>query len=131
LGATVVLMAPFVPMLFAGEEWAASTPFAYFSDHDDPDLAHAITTGRRREFAGFGWAPEDIADPQAPETFAGSVLRWDERNEGEHAIALTWYRTLINVRKKLADLADDTFDHVEAMADADLLLLRRGEITVA
>jgi maltooligosyltrehalose trehalohydrolase len=131
LGATVVLLAPFVPMLFAGEEWAASTPFAYFSDHDDPALAEAITNGRRNEFAAFGWAPEEIADPRAPDTFARSVLRWDERDDGEHAVALAWYRTLIALRKKLADLADDAFDHVEAMADADLLLMRRGAITVA
>jgi maltooligosyltrehalose trehalohydrolase len=131
LGATVVLMAPFVPMLFAGEEWAASTPFAYFSDHDDPALAEAITKGRRNEFVAFGWAPEEIADPQAPDTFARSVLRWDECDDGDHAVALAWYRTLIAIRKKLADLADDAFNHVEAMADGDLLLMRRGEITVA
>jgi maltooligosyltrehalose trehalohydrolase len=131
LGATVVLMAPFVPMLFAGEEWAASTPFAYFSDHDDPELAEAITNGRRSEFAAFGWAPQDVADPQAPETFARSVLRWDERDDGEHAAALAWYRTLIAIRKKLAALADDDFDHVGAIANDDLLLMQRGAITVA
>jgi maltooligosyltrehalose trehalohydrolase len=131
LGATVAMTAPFVPMLFAGEEWAASTPFAYFTDHDDPDLATAITNGRRDEFAGFGWAPEDIADPQAPETFARSVLCWDERADGEHALALTWYRTLIAVRKAIPDLADDSFEHIDATATDDVLVVQRGAVTVA
>ena len=80
LGATVVLTSPFVPMLFAGEEWAASTPFAYFSDHDDADLAEAITSGRRKEFAAFGWSPADIADPQSPETFARSTPNTRKRS---------------------------------------------------
>ena len=56
-------------MLFQGEEWGASTPFQYFTDHPEPDLAKAVREGRRKEFAAFGWKPEDIPDPQAPETF--------------------------------------------------------------
>ena len=82
VAAAIVLLGPFVPMLFQGEEWAASTPFLYFTDHDDPELGEAVSEGRRREFAAFGWSPEQVPDPQAPETFEASVLRWDERAAG-------------------------------------------------
>ena len=99
LGATVVLLAPFVPMLFAGEEWAASTPFAYFSDHDDPALAEAITKGRRNEFMRPGGHRRRSPIHRHPTTFARSVLRWDECDDGDHAVALSWYRTLIAIRK--------------------------------
>jgi maltooligosyltrehalose trehalohydrolase len=67
IAAALVLTAPFVPMLFQGEEWAASTPWLYFTDHQDPDLGRAVSEGRRREFAAFGWKPDDIPDPQDPE----------------------------------------------------------------
>ena len=69
IAAALVLTSPFVPMLFQGEEWGASTPFQYFTDHPEPDLAKAVREGRRQEFAAFGWKPEDIPDPQTPETF--------------------------------------------------------------
>src|SRR5690606_7306946 len=76
IGAALVLTSPFVPMLFQGEEWGASTPFLYFTDHADPDLAEAIRQGRRREFAAFGWDAESIPDPQAIETFRRAQLNW-------------------------------------------------------
>ena len=78
IGAALVLTSPFVPMLFQGEEWGASTPFFYFTDYHEPKLANAVREGRCREFAAFGWKPEDTADPQARETFDGSVLNWRE-----------------------------------------------------
>ena len=57
-------MSPFVPMIFQGEEWAASSPFQYFADHEDPKLARAVSEGRRKEFEAFGWAPDSIPDPE-------------------------------------------------------------------
>jgi maltooligosyltrehalose trehalohydrolase len=57
IAAALVLTSPFVPMLFQGEEWGASTPFLYFAGHEDPDLAHAVSAGRKREFEAFGWDP--------------------------------------------------------------------------
>jgi maltooligosyltrehalose trehalohydrolase len=117
-------------MLFEGEEWAASTPFNYFTDHDDPELAHAITTGRRREFAALALASEEIPDPQAADTFARSVLRWTELGGGDHAVALGWYRTLIAIRKVLPDLGDDSFAHIDATAHDDVLVMQRGAVTV-
>ena len=79
IAAALVLTSPFIPLLFQGEEWGASTPFQYFTDHDDPELGRAVREGRRVEFAGFGWAPEAIPDPQDPATFARSKLDWQER----------------------------------------------------
>jgi maltooligosyltrehalose trehalohydrolase len=74
IGATLVLTAPFVPMLFQGEEWAASTPFLYFTDHQDPKLGEAVKRGRREEFAAFGWQPDKIPDPQKKKPFSAPNL---------------------------------------------------------
>jgi maltooligosyltrehalose trehalohydrolase len=99
IAAAFVLTSPFVPMLFQGEEWAASSPFQYFADHDDPELARAVSKGRKREFAAFGWAPETIPDPEKRETFERSKLKWQETNDGAHAEMLAWYRALIRLRR--------------------------------
>src|ERR1700721_647084 len=82
-GAGIVLTAPFFPVVFQGEEFAASTPFLYFADHEDPEMARAVKEGRRGEFAAFGWDPTDIPDPEAVETFRRSKLNWGEVHEGE------------------------------------------------
>ena len=100
IGAAMVLLGPFVPMLFAGEEFAASTPFQYFTDFQDAELGRLVSEGRRREFTAFGWAPEEIPDPQARETFLRSKLRWEELGEGAHAEMLEWYRRLIALRRE-------------------------------
>jgi maltooligosyltrehalose trehalohydrolase len=74
----LVLPGPFIPLLFQGEEWGAGTPLPYFTNHADPDLGQAVSRGRRSEFAAFGWAPEDVPDPQDPQTFRRSKLKWSE-----------------------------------------------------
>ena len=101
-GAALTLLAPAVPLLFQGEEWAASTPFPYFTDHQDPDLAEAVRKGRRSEFAAFGWQPEDVPDPQADETFQSAILKWDERSQTQHAETLAWYKELLALRRQIA-----------------------------
>lgn len=101
MGAALLLLSPFTPLLFQGEEWAATSPFAYFTDHAEPELADAVRNGRRREFAAFGWKPQDIPDPQSEETFLSSKLRWAERQAEPHSGMLTWYRELIALRKRL------------------------------
>ncbi|MGB6192401.1 MAG: malto-oligosyltrehalose trehalohydrolase, partial [Terracidiphilus sp.] len=80
IAAALVLTAPFVPMLFQGEEWAASSPFQYFANHDEPEMARLVSEGRRKEFAAFGWKPEQIPDPEDPATFERSKLDWSEVN---------------------------------------------------
>jgi maltooligosyltrehalose trehalohydrolase len=99
VAAALVLTSPFVPMLFMGEEWGASTPFAYFTDHRDPSLGDAVREGRRSEFAAFGWRPEDVPDPQDPATWRASVLRWDEIGDEPHASLLAWHRRLLELRR--------------------------------
>lgn len=130
LGAALVLTAPFVPMLFQGEEWNASTPFCYFTDHEDPTLADAVRRGRKSEFASFGWKPEQIPDPQAEETFAASRLRWNEIEESEHARLLAWYRALIHLRASEPALTGDVRPEVTLDRRGCWLSSRRGSITV-
>jgi len=96
--AALTMLAPFVPLLFQGEEWGAATPFLYFTDHQDPALAAAVTAGRRREFASFGWQAE-IPNPQDEDSFQRSKLRWTELEEPAHAELLSWYRALIRIRR--------------------------------
>ena len=133
VAAALVLTAPFVPMLFMGEEWGASSPFQYFTDHPDAELGQAVSEGRRREFASFGWAPEDVPDPQAVETFERSRLDWDEMGAGDHADLLAWHRDLIRLRRSLPDLTDGRLDRVQVDVDEPErhLLVRRGLVTVA
>ncbi|HET9052082.1 MAG TPA: malto-oligosyltrehalose trehalohydrolase [Candidatus Dormibacteraeota bacterium] len=97
--AATVLLGPFTPMLFMGEEWGATTPFQYFTDHTDAELAAAVSRGRRSEFAAFGWRPEDVPDPQDHATFARSRLDWTEPEREPHASLLTWHRELIAIRR--------------------------------
>jgi maltooligosyltrehalose trehalohydrolase len=133
IAAAVVLTAPFVPMLFQGEEWAASTPFQYFTDHRDPDLAAAVSKGRREEFASFGWEPESVPDPQAFDTYARSRLRWDELEHADHRGVLDWHRDLIGLRRRYPELSDGRVDEVGVEFDdeAGWLSYTRGRVTVA
>jgi maltooligosyltrehalose trehalohydrolase len=133
IAAALVLLGPFVPMLFAGEEWAASTPFQYFTDHQDAELAAAVSEGRRREFASFGWAAEDVPDPQDPATFERSRLRWEERADEPHRRMLRWHRELIALRGEVpalrsGDRSGTTMQWDEA---ARWLTMRRAGVTVA
>ena len=98
LMATAVMISPYTPMLFMGEEWASKKPFLYFVDHSDPDLIQAVREGRRREFADFHDEGE-IPDPQAQDTFDQSILDWNEKEGGPHRDMLAYYRALISLRK--------------------------------
>ena len=132
VAAALVLTSPFVPLLFQGEEWAASTPFQYFTSHPDPDLGRAVSEGRRREFSAFGWDPTDVPDPQDPATFERSVLDWSEPERGEHRAVLDWYRDLIALRSQEPDLTDGRLEGVGfARAGEGLFSVRRGSVLVA
>ncbi|MGH4002162.1 MAG: DUF3459 domain-containing protein, partial [Pseudonocardiaceae bacterium] len=133
VGAALVLTAPFVPMLFQGEEWGASSPFQYFTDHQDPELARAVSQGRRNEFSGFGWSPEDVPDPQAPETFARSTLDWSELDKPAHRDLLDWHRQLIALRRRLPDLTNPDLSAAQTTFDEDAgwLVVHRGRVTIA
>lgn len=132
VAAALVLTAPFIPMVFQGEEWAASTPFQYFTDHEDASLGAAVREGRRGEFASFGWEPESIPDPQDPDTFRRSTLRWEEREQQPHADVEAWYRGLIAVRRSMPDLLDGRMAGVDVVADdgAGTVMVRRGAVII-
>jgi 1,4-alpha-glucan branching enzyme len=110
-----VLLAPAVPLLFMGEEWAASTPFLFFCDFE-PGLAKRVTEGRRREFSGLAQfadpsARSRIPDPSAELTFFRSKLSWDELNEPGHRRWFDYYRSLLRVRREsIAPLLENIED---------------------
>ena len=81
-GAAIVLLGPYTPMLFMGEEWAASTPWQFFASFPDPELAEAVRTGRRREFGRHGWGESEVPDPMDPATYERSKLDWSEIGRG-------------------------------------------------
>lgn len=117
--AALLLTAPFTPMLFQGEEWAASSAFQYFTDHSDPALGKAVTEGRRREFARFGWDPKRVPDPQDPRTFDRSKLVWSEIDEPFHQRMLEWYRSLIRLRRRLRSSRGSAGGDVRVQVDAE------------
>lgn len=131
-GALLTLASPFTPMLFQGEEWAASTPFAFFTSHPEPELAKATAEGRLAEFERMGWDPDEVLDPQDPATFEASRLRWDELDEGRHAHVLAGYRRLAALRREHPELTDPSFGltRVEVDEDAGRLALHRGRLVV-
>jgi maltooligosyltrehalose trehalohydrolase len=132
IAAAMVLLAPFVPMLFAGEEFAASSPFQYFTDFQDKELGRLVSEGRRKEFVAFGWSPEEVPDPQHEETFLRSKLRWEEVGHGAHAEMLEWYRRLIALRRQESALTRGDLQDVRVRFDEaqKWLWMGRGPIEV-
>ncbi len=132
IAAAILLTSPFVPMLFQGEEWAASAPFQYFTDVDDEEVGNAVREGRRSEFAAFGWDPEDVPDPQDRETWNRSRLGWGERSEPLHARILDWYRRLIALRAEHTDLRDGRASATTVHHDSgsDGLVIERGTLSI-
>ncbi len=130
VAATLVLAGPFVPLLFQGEEWAASSAFQFFVDHQDPELARAVSDGRRREFAAFGWRPDAVPDPSDPATFARSRLDWAEVDVEPHASILAWYRLLIALRRKVPGLRDGRRPAVRLDLEAGWIVLDRTGASV-
>jgi len=154
-GAALVLTSPFTPLLFMGEEWAATTPWRFFSDFPDPRTARAVRSGRLEGLAVLGWPeawragdPQDPAtDPQDPATRLASVLDWSETSCPEHGPPpvpggsgrdgrgpcrcrhvrmLGWYRDLVALRRAEAELRDGDLSRVAVDAGPDRLVVRRG-----
>jgi len=126
VAAAALLLSPYVPLLFMGEEYAETAPFLYFTSYADPALAEAVRRGRRQEFARFGWQGE-VADPQDEATFARSRLDHALRQAGRHRLLLAFYTELIRLRKALpalASLSKATLD-VRGWEDSRVLLVRR------
>jgi maltooligosyltrehalose trehalohydrolase len=121
VAAATVLLSPYVPLLFMGEEWGTKTPFLFFSDYKDEELGRAVTEGRKREFADAGWN-DTIPGPQEPESFENSKLDWMEKDQPENARLLEWYKTLIRLRHERPDFVADSRD---AKVDGQVLIVQR------
>jgi maltooligosyltrehalose trehalohydrolase len=104
LAAGAVLLSPFIPLLFMGEEYGDPAPFQYFISHLDPQLVEAVRRGRREEFATFDWRG-DPPDPQDIATFQRCYLDHQLRHRGQHRVLLEFYQELIRLRKELSVLA--------------------------
>ncbi len=121
----VLLTAPQTPLLFMGQEWAASSPFQYFTDHPEP-LGRLVTEGRRREFGDFAAFTDPasrnrIPDPQAEATFDASHLNWPERDLEPHASMLRLYAALLAFRRELSAIDGRPFS-AEAYDDDTLIM---------
>lgn len=125
-GAALLLTAPWTPMLFMGEEWAAGTPWQYFTDHTDPELAAAVSRGRAAEFAEHGWG-QQVPDPQAHSTFTDSALDWSELDDPAHQRMIAWYRSLLQLRARVPELHSPDFG---SLASGDGVQVRDGLIEV-
>jgi maltooligosyltrehalose trehalohydrolase len=132
IGAALLMCSAFSPLVFMGEEWSASTPWQYFTDHEEPELADAVREGRRHEFAEHGWAPGDIPDPQDGGTVETSTLDWAEPGKDQHATMLAWYRDLIALRRSRPELTDRRLDGVHVFHDSEdeWVVLHRGGLRV-
>ncbi len=129
--AALLLTSQFTPMIFQGEEWGASTPFQYFVDFDDPDLARAVGEGRRSEFEGFGWEPHDVPHPNDRATFERSKLDWAEIDEPEHREMLDWHRSLLALRRRLPVFTSSVGEDVGVQVDeAGVVRFERAGVTV-
>ena len=124
----LLLFVPETPLIFMGQEWGASTPFRFFTDHN-ASLGPLVTAGRRAEFARFDQFADEatrvhIPDPQAPATFDASRLNWREREEPAHAALLRLYRELLHLRRDDPALAAGGRFDVAAAGDAGLTITR-------
>lgn len=132
VGAMLLLTSPFTPMLWMGEEWAASTPWPFFTSHPEAELAEATASGRIEEFAEHGWEVDDVVNPQDAAAFTDAKLDWSERHEPGHADILALYGELLRIRREEPDLADSNLTRVKVDFDEDArwLVVHRGAFDV-
>ncbi|MEY2452935.1 MAG: maltooligosyltrehalose trehalohydrolase [Acidimicrobiaceae bacterium] len=131
--AALVICSPFVPLLFMGEEWAASSPFPYFAGPRNEDLDNAVREGRLEEFAAFGWDADGVPDPVALSTFESARLRWDELDDEQHRDMYAWYRALLRLRKERPELSDPrpTSTSVDEHESEHSIVVWRGGTAIA
>ena len=132
LAAAVIVLSPFLPMLFMGEEYGEPAPFQYFTSHSDADLIEAVRKGRREEFEEFAWAGE-APDPHDEETFRRSRLDWSLKTRDHHAELWQLYRDLFRIRRETPALRSLDMSKVETIADDGqrTLVVKRGDVAMA
>ncbi|MDR1447645.1 MAG: malto-oligosyltrehalose synthase [Candidatus Ancillula sp.] len=144
IASALTLLSPFTPLIFQGEEWAASSPFQFFANYKNDDVSDACRDGRAEEFKEFGWEEfykekfgDDVSipDPISWETFENCKLKWNEMGDVHHLEMYLWYKQLYEIRRTyLGDLPITSADiRVETTqdADGDTLLLSHQGIIVA
>ncbi len=130
VAAGLVMLSPFLPLIFMGEEYGETAPFQYFVSHDDPGLIEAVRKGRREEFTRFDWQG-DIPDPQDESTFLRARIAWDSRNAAPHKFLLAFYKELLRLRREDAVFSLRNKKDLEAVAleaPKSLLLRRWGNV---
>lgn len=130
LAAALVILSPYIPLLFMGEEYGETNPFLYFISHGDPGLVEAVRAGRKEEFAAFH-AEGEAPDPAAIETFEQSKLQWEKRHAGQHQTLWRFYQKLLQLRRTLPALAnlDRKQMEVSSLETEQVILLRRWDET--
>jgi maltooligosyltrehalose trehalohydrolase len=127
LAAAALLLAPYVPMLFMGEEYGETAPFFYFVDHHDKELIRAVSEGRKKE---FDWNASHVPFREAHDekTFTDSVLHWENRNDGKYAVLHRWYKALLALRRKSDALRefDKTYVSAKVIEGGGVMLDRRS-----
>lgn len=124
LAAGAVLLSPFLPLLFMGEEWGETAPFLYFVSHSDEDLVDAVREGRREEFSSFAWQGE-APDPQSPETFERSRIDPALRDREPNARLYAFYKELIRLRKSDPVLSHLSKQDLEVEVEGETIRMRR------
>ncbi len=126
LAAALVLLSPYIPMLFMGEEYGEDNPFLYFVSHEDPNLVAAVQAGRKEEFKAFT-ARGEPPDPETEATFQASKLAWDKAKQGEHRTLYTYYKRLIGMRRTQPALSpgEGSSQEVELSPDERIMFISR------
>lgn len=125
IAAAAVLLSPYVPMLFMGEEFGEDNPFYFFVSHSEEKLIKAVREGRKKDFSGFEDEGE-FPDPQDEKTFRASQVDWEKRNEGKHRVLLDWHKSLINLRRTYPALSNPSKDDltVKVIGEQGLRIVR-------
>ena len=121
LAAAVMLLSPYIPLIFMGEEYAEKNPFLFFIDYTDPALTESTRKGRKEEFAYFG-SESDFPDPASAETFVQSGLSWN-RSDASSQEMLKWYQWLIRFRKTRRAMKGKLRTEFDAVSPADKLIV--------
>lgn len=124
LAAGTLLLSPYIPLLFMGEEYAEDSPFLYFVSHTDEHLVAAVREGRKVEFGAFQWQQE-CPDPQATGTFRESKLNWESRNQDRHRLMLEFHRRLLMLRRGIPHIVSRKGLTVDCLAKQNVLIWHR------
>ena len=131
LAAAAILLSPFTPMLFMGEEYGETAPFPYFIDHGDPELVEAVRAGRQREFSGADWSG-GVADPADPATFERAILDVTLTEREPHRSRLAMYTELLRIRREHPVLTDPAAQqHVSIVGDTMFVVRSLPDVTAS